>query len=77
MNFGLKVLSVILWPAFLFLSFPAEIVALFKHKLGWMPIPHTDTTKIETIAAAKGCDAGISVTARETADESAKDEVHV
>ena len=53
MRFGLKVLSVLVWPAFLFLSFPAEIVALFKHKLGWMPIPHTDTTKIETIAAGK------------------------
>lgn len=45
-NFFLKVVAILLWPAFLLLSFPMEVVALFAKNLGWKPIPHTDTTSI-------------------------------
>ena len=44
MPIGLKIASVFLWPIFLFVSFPSEVVALFARNLGWKPIPHTDTT---------------------------------
>lgn len=50
-SLGMKILSCIIWPFFLFLSFPCEIVALFWKNLGWKPIPHTDTTDHETIKA--------------------------
>lgn len=49
MGLGFKILSILTWPIFLFLSIPAEVVALFARNLGWKPIPHTDTTKIEHI----------------------------
>jgi len=43
-----KVGVIFLWPVFLFLSYPLEIVALFK-KVEWKAIPHTDTTNFEKL----------------------------
>ena len=48
----IKILSCLLWPAFLFLSVPMEVVALFSRNLGWKPIPHSDTTDFDTLNAA-------------------------
>lgn len=45
----LKILAVILWPAFIFLSTPIEFVALFSKNVGWKTIPHTDTTTFEKL----------------------------
>ncbi len=39
-----KVLSALLWPIFLVVSTPAEIVALFWRNMKWKPIPHKNTT---------------------------------
>ena len=47
----IKILSCLLWPAFLFLSIPMEVVALFSKNLGWKPIPHSDTTDFDTLNA--------------------------
>ncbi len=44
-----KILSVLLWPFFLFLSIPAEVVALFTRNVGWKEIPHTDTTDFDKL----------------------------
>ena len=43
-----KVIATILWPLFIFVSFPLEIIAVFK-KVDWKTIPHTDTTNFEKI----------------------------
>ena len=50
----LKILSCILWPAFLLLSIPMEVVALFSRNLGWKPIPHSDTTDFDTLNSTPG-----------------------
>ncbi len=47
--FWKKALAVLLWPLFLMVSFPAEFVALFTKKVGWAPIPHTDTTSFKEL----------------------------
>ncbi len=47
---SIKILSVLLWPIFLLVSVPAEVVALFCRNLGWKPIPHTDTTCMEHLS---------------------------
>ena len=47
---SIKILSIFLWPIFLLVSVPAEVVALFCRNLGWKPIPHTDTTCIEHLS---------------------------
>ncbi len=39
-SFGLKVASVLLWPAFLLIAAPLQIIAVFKKKVVWTPIPH-------------------------------------
>lgn len=39
-----KILSSLLWPIFLMVSAPAEIVALFWRNMQWKEIPHTNTT---------------------------------
>ena len=49
MPLHIKILSTLLWPAFLFLSIPAEIVALFTKDVGWKPIPHSDTTVFDDL----------------------------
>lgn len=45
---GVLVGSVLLWPIFLFLSIPLEILCLFV-KVGWKQIPHGDTTTFEQV----------------------------
>lgn len=49
MSFKVKLGSTLLWPVFLFVSFPAEIYALFKKNVGWKPIPHSDTTDFNEV----------------------------
>ncbi len=46
---SLKVASVLLWPAFLLLAAPLQIIAVFKKKVSWIPIPHTNGTAIEHV----------------------------
>ncbi len=48
-SLSIKFLSTILWPFFLFLSVPAEIVALFTKNVGWKPIPHADKTTFDNL----------------------------
>lgn len=43
-SLGTKILSALLWPLFLMVSAPAEIVALFWRNMQWKQIPHTNTT---------------------------------
>lgn len=49
----LKIASVLATPLFLFIAFPMEIVALFSKNLGWAPIPHKDTTSIDSLDGEK------------------------
>ncbi len=51
MPLWIKIVSPFLWPIFLFISIPAEIVALFTKNVGWKPIPHSDTTDFDTLNA--------------------------
>lgn len=51
---GMKIWSCLIWPIFLMVSVPAEIVALFVRNLGWKTIPHTDTTGFGDLNG--GCD---------------------
>ncbi len=44
---SLKIASVLLWPAFLLIAAPLQIIAVFKKKVAWTPIPHTHATAIE------------------------------
>jgi hypothetical protein len=44
-----KVLITLLWPLFLMIQFPIDVVALFSKNLGWKVIPHSDTTDFETL----------------------------
>lgn len=46
---SVKILSVLLWPLFVLVAIPMEIVALFSKNLGWKPIPHTDTTDFDKL----------------------------
>lgn len=39
----------LLWPIFLFLSFPLEFIAMCSKNIGWKTIPHTDTTNFEAL----------------------------
>ncbi|MBQ8372309.1 MAG: glycosyltransferase family 2 protein [Clostridia bacterium] len=50
-SLGMKILSSLVWPIFIFLATPCEFVALFTKNLAWKPIPHVDTTDIEKIKA--------------------------
>ena len=45
----IKIVSTLLWPIFLFLSIPAEVVALFTKNVGWKPIPHSDQTVFDDL----------------------------
>lgn len=49
----LAILSLFVWPLFLILSMPAEVVALFSKNLGWKPIPHNDVSRISDIKARR------------------------
>jgi cellulose synthase/poly-beta-1,6-N-acetylglucosamine synthase-like glycosyltransferase len=42
-------LAILLWPAFVLLAAPCDIVAMFSRNLGWKVIPHKSDTKIEDI----------------------------
>lgn len=52
-SFPVKLGSILLMPAFLAVSFAVAIVALFQRDVGWKPIPHEDTTSIETLEQEK------------------------
>lgn len=54
-SFGHKVLITLLWPLFVLIQFPIDIIAIFKKNLGWKPIPHEDTTNFETLNKLKDC----------------------
>ncbi len=43
-----KILAVLFFPIFLFISIPIETICVFK-KVGWKAIPHTDTTDFEKV----------------------------
>ncbi len=49
-----KVLSALLWPIFLAVSTPAEIVALFWRNMKWKPIPHKNTTDFAALNESAG-----------------------
>ncbi|MBQ8310701.1 MAG: glycosyltransferase family 2 protein [Clostridia bacterium] len=49
MPIWIKIVSAFIWPIFLLMSFPCEIVALFTKNVGWKPIPHSDTTSFDTL----------------------------
>ena len=52
-SLGVKILSILVWPLFLFLSIPMEVIALFARNLGWKPIPHNDTTTFSDLNKKK------------------------
>jgi cellulose synthase/poly-beta-1,6-N-acetylglucosamine synthase-like glycosyltransferase len=45
----IKIVSALIWPAFLLLATPIEVVALFWRNLQWKEIPHTNTTDFATL----------------------------
>ena len=45
----IKIASSLLWPIFLLIAAPIEIVALFWRNLQWKEIPHTNTTDFATL----------------------------
>lgn len=49
MPIWIKIISTFIWPVFLLMSFPCEIVALFTKNVHWKPIPHSDTTDFDTL----------------------------
>lgn len=48
-SFFKKVIMTLVWPLFLFIQFPIDVVALFNRNCGWKTIPHDDTTDFETL----------------------------
>ena len=44
-----RVMSVLLLPLFTLIAIPMDVISLFCRKLGWKPIPHTDTTDIDHV----------------------------
>ncbi len=50
----IRILSTLLWPAFLFVSVPAEIVSLFWKNMTWKTIPHTNTTGFSELNKESG-----------------------
>ena len=48
-SFMKKVAITLLWPIFIALWVPIDIVALFSKNLGWKTIPHNDNTSLEQI----------------------------
>lgn len=54
-RFGVLLGSLILWPIFIFLSVPLEIICLFV-KVGWKQIPHDDTTTFEQVNGVAATD---------------------
>ncbi len=52
-SFIKKVAIVLLFPIFMGLQFPIDVVALFSRNLTWKTIPHTDTTSVEMLSDNK------------------------
>ena len=48
-SFGKKIALTLIWPLFILIQFPIEIVALFSKNLQWKTIPHNDTTDHESL----------------------------
>lgn len=46
---GMKILSLIVFPFFMMLSIPLEIIAVFKKDIGWKVIPHSDQTTFDEL----------------------------
>lgn len=68
-SFGIKTLSVLLWPIFLFISVPSEIIALFAKNLGWKAIPHTDTTNFNALHEEASAEETAEVATAEKIDD--------
>ena len=49
----IKIISAIIWPVFLAISGPCELVSLFIRNLGWKPIPHKNTTNFDALNEVK------------------------
>ncbi len=49
-RFSVKLASILLWPIFLFIAAPLQIIAVFKREVVWVPIPHTHATAIENVS---------------------------
>ena len=49
LSFGRIVILSLLWPLFILIQYPIDIVALFQKNCGWKVIPHTDTTSFENL----------------------------
>lgn len=49
LSFGRKLALCLVWPLFLLIQYPMDVVALFQKNIGWKVIPHTDTTSIENL----------------------------
>lgn len=48
-----KILMVLIWPLFLAIQFPIDVVAFFHKNVGWKVIPHSDTTDFEALNEKK------------------------
>lgn len=48
-SFGLKVLTVLLWPLFIALSTPIEVISLFIKNMKWKTIPHKDARSVDSL----------------------------
>ncbi len=59
--------AILLWPIFLFLSVPLEIVCLFMD-VGWKQIPHHDTTTFEQVNDVDEAPALVEAAATEDTD---------
>ena len=44
-----KIASVLLWPLFLLIAAPLQIIAVFKKEVVWTPIPHVHNAAIESV----------------------------
>ncbi|MBQ8409252.1 MAG: glycosyltransferase family 2 protein [Clostridia bacterium] len=46
---SIKIASVLLWPVFLLIAAPLQILAVFIRDVKWVPIPHTHAMAIENV----------------------------
>ena len=51
-SLGKKILIALLWPLFLGIQLPIDVVAFFSRNLGWKPIPHKDQTSFDHVNPA-------------------------
>lgn len=52
-NIFIKIFSSILWPLFVFIAVPLEVVSLFMKNMGWAPIPHNTAIGIDQLKDKK------------------------